>query len=105
MNLNIKFYKAKGKRAVLAFVCMLLVCSLTACTANVEKRYQTYIKSLISINYLGATKEYIEASGANQADADALYQANIDLLTDNILTYYSVSILMTHPRCGRSLRN
>ena len=25
-------------------------------------------------------------------DADALYQANIDLLTDNILTYYSVNI-------------
>lgn len=92
MNFNIKLYKAKGKRAALAFVCMLLVCSLTACTANVEKRYQTYIKSLISINYLGATKEYIEASGANQADADALYQANIDLLTDNILTYYSVNI-------------
>ena len=57
-----------------------------------EKRYQTYIKSLIAINYLGATKDYIAASGANQEDADALYQANIDLLTDNILTYYSVNI-------------
>ena len=71
---------------------MLLIFSLTACTANVEKRYQTYIKSLIAINYLGATKDYIAASGANQEDADALYQANIDLLTDNILTYYSVNI-------------
>lgn len=92
MTFNIQSHKTKGKRLALTLVCMLLLCSLTACTANVEKRYQTYIKSLIAINYLGATKDYIEASGANQEDADALYQANIDLLTDNILTYYSVNI-------------
>lgn len=92
MTFNIKSHSQKGKRLALTLVCMLLLCSLTACTANVEKRYQTYIKSLIAINYLGATKDYIEASGANQEDADALYQANIDLLTDNILTYYSVNI-------------
>lgn len=92
MNFNIQSHKQKGKRFSLVLVCMMLVFSLTACTANVEKRYQTYIKSLIAINYLGATKDYIEASGANQEDADALYQANIDLLTDNILTYYSVNI-------------
>ena len=92
MNFNIQAYKTKGKRLALAFVCILLLGSLTACSANVEKRYQTYIKSLIAINYLGATKDYIEASGANQEDADALYQSNIDLLTDNILTYYGVKI-------------
>lgn len=92
MNFNIQSRKRKGKRISLALVCMLLVCSLTACTANVEKRYQTYIKSLIAINYLGATKDYIEASGANKEDADALYDANIELLTDNILTYYSVKL-------------
>lgn len=92
MNFNIQSYKTKGKRLALVLVCILLLCSLTACTANVEKRYQTYIKSLIAINYLGATKDYIKASGANKEDADALYDANIELLTDNILSYYSVNI-------------
>ena len=92
MNFNIQAYKTKGKRLALVLVCILLLCSLTACTANVEKRYQTYIKSLIAINYLGATKDYIKASGANKEDADALYDANIELLTDNILSYYSVNI-------------
>lgn len=82
----------KFKRFLLTIISMLLICSLTACTANVEKRYQTYIKSLIAINYLGATKDYIDASGANKEDADALYDANIELLTDNILTYYSIKI-------------
>ena len=92
MNFFMKIHAKKYKRFSLLPICMLLIFSLTACTANVEKRYQTYIKSLIAINYLGATKDYIAASGANQEDADALYQANIDLLTDNILTYYSVNI-------------
>lgn len=92
MNFFMKIHAKKYKRFSLLPICMLLIFSLTACTANVEKRYQTYIKSLIAINYLGATKDYIAASGANQEDADVLYQANIDLLTDNILTYYSVNI-------------
>lgn len=80
------------RRISLVVICTCLIACLTGCTANTEKRYQSYIKSLISINYLGATKDYIKASGANQEDADALYQANIELLTDNILTYYSVKI-------------
>ena len=63
MNFVMKHHAKKCKRLSLLPICILLVCSLTACTANVEKRYQTYIKSLIAINYLGATKDYIKASG------------------------------------------
>lgn len=92
MNTSLHTPIFRKRRTALSVICLLLIFSLTACTANVEKRYQTYIKSLIAINYLGATKDYIEASGANQEDADALYQANIDLLTDNILTYYNITI-------------
>lgn len=81
-----------SKKAKLCVLCLCLLLGLTACSANVEKKYQTYIKSLIAINYLGATQDYMNASGANQEDADALYDANIQLLTDNLLTYYSVNI-------------
>lgn len=66
--------------------------SMTACGTNVEKIYQSYIKSLIAINYLGATEDYISASGATQAEADALYQANVEYLADNIITYYGITI-------------
>jgi hypothetical protein len=70
-----------------------MVFALAGCSnSNLEKKYQTYIKSLIAINYLGATEDYIEATGANQEDADALYESNIDMLTDNILTYYGITI-------------
>lgn len=92
MNSDIQPAGRSRKHTFLTCICLLLIVTMTGCSANVEKRYQSYIKSLIAINYLGATKDYIEASGANEADADALYQKNIDLLTDNILTYYSVNI-------------
>jgi len=66
--------------------------SLTACGTDVEKIYQSYIKSLIAINYMGATEDYINASGATQEEADNLYQANVEYLADNIITYYGITI-------------
>ncbi len=85
-------YKKKWKRIPAFLLVCAMMLSLTACSGNEEKKYQTYIKSLIAINYLGATKDYIEASGANEADAENLYNENIALLTDNLLTYYGVTI-------------
>ena len=85
-------YKKKWKRISAFLLLLAMMLGLTACSGNEEKRYQTYIKSLIAINYLGATKDYIEASGANETDAQNLYNANIELLTDNLLTYYGVKI-------------
>ncbi len=32
------------------------------------------------------------ASGATQAEADALYQANVEYLADNIITYYGITL-------------
>ena len=66
--------------------------SLTACGTDVEKIYQSYIKSLIAINYMGATEDYMKASGATQEEADNLYQANVEYLADNIITYYGITI-------------
>ena len=66
--------------------------SLTACGKDMEKVYQSYIKSIIAINYLGSTEEYIRASGATQEEADNLYDANVEYLANNILTYYGINI-------------
>lgn len=67
--------------------------TFTGCSKNnLDKKYQTYVKSLIAINYLGATKDYISATGANEADAEALYQKNIEMLANNIITYYGINI-------------
>ncbi len=81
------------KKIFSLLLCLVLVFSLTGCgNKKAEKRYRDYVKSLIAINYLGATDDYIKSTGANQADADALYQANIELLADNILDYYGIQI-------------
>lgn len=73
----------------LVFVMML---SMTACGTSYEKKYSEYVKSLIAINYLGVSEDYIKKTGANKEDADALYQANVELLADNILNYYGIVI-------------
>lgn len=80
------------RKLILFTLCFSMIFSLTSCGKDEGKIYQTYIKSLISINYLGATEEYIAASGATQEEANALYQANVEYLADNILTYYNITI-------------
>lgn len=82
----------KSKKLLIFALCLSMIFSLTGCGKDEGKIYQTYIKSLISINYLGATEEYIAASGATQEEANALYQANVEYLADNILTYYNITI-------------
>lgn len=88
--------KYRIKKITSLLLCLVLVFSLTGCRdKKSEKRYRDYVKSLIAINYLGATDDYIKSTGANQEDADALYQANIELLADNILDYYGITISNT----------
>lgn len=83
---------ASRKKGILLLLCIAMLLSLTGCSDRYEKRYQNYIKSLIAINYLGATEDYIKATGANKEDADALYEANADYLANNILSFYSIQI-------------
>lgn len=82
----------KHKRFLATALCFVMLFSLTACGNKQEKTYQNYVKSLIAINYLGATEDYVKATGANQADADALYEENMEHLANNILAYYDVTI-------------
>lgn len=85
--MNIKF-----KKFLSIFLCLMLTMALCSCGTKYEKKYQEYVKSLIAINYLGVSEEYIKSTGANKEDADALYEANAELLANNILTYYGITI-------------
>lgn len=87
--MNIKTTK---KRLAAVFLIACLTFTLTGCADKYEKRYQTYVKSLIAINYLGATDDYIKSTGANKKDAASLYQGNAKYLANNILSYYSIQL-------------
>ncbi len=80
------------KKLTIFTLCFSMLFSLTACGTDVEKVYQSYIKSLIAINYMGATEDYMKASGASQEEADTLYNANVEYLADNIITYYGITL-------------
>lgn len=84
--------KFRAKKSILLMISFISIISLTGCSGSLEKRYQNYVKSLIAINYLGAADDYIEATGANREDADTLYQSNVELLADNIIDYYSITL-------------
>lgn len=84
--------KINFKKYISLLLCLLFIISLSGCAKKDEKRYQSYVKSLIAINYLGATDDYIKATGANKQDAIALYDANIRILTDNLLRYYDITL-------------
>lgn len=81
-----------GKKILSIILCLSMLSVLSGCRDKKADKYQDYVKSLISINYMGATEDYIKATGANKEDAEALYQANAEHLADNILTYYSITI-------------
>lgn len=86
MKFKIKKYIALS----LALISTLLLCSCGKKDKNTA--YKDYVKSLIGINYLGATDDYIESTGCNKEDAIALYNTNINVLTDSILSYYGVTL-------------
>ena len=65
---------------------------LTGCGASKESRFQSYIQSVITANYLGTSDEYIKTTGANRTDAEALYLQNANRLANNLSTYYGLNI-------------
>lgn len=80
------------KKFSILVLCLALTLSLTGCKDKAVSKYQNYVKSLIALNYLGATDDYIKSTGANKEDAQALYDSNVNLLARNILTYYNITI-------------
>lgn len=83
----------KNKRIAAAILLVVVCLSLTACGSKKSKKYQKYVNDLITANYLGATDEYIEATGANKKDAEEMYENNKMRLAGALLSYYGLDIL------------
>lgn len=89
--MNIKNFAIKKRSALLVIVSMLML--LSGCSfSNRPEKYQSYVESLITANYLGISDEYLETTGANASDAEALYLANATRLAENLVTYYGLEI-------------
>ena len=85
--------KIRRRRGLLPVLMALMIAGLlSGCGSSKESRYQDYVRSLITANYLGTSDEYIKTTGANQADAEALYLQNANRLANNLNTYYGLSI-------------
>ncbi len=83
----------KVKKLVAITMLMVACLSLAACGKEKTKKYQNYINDLITANYLGATDDYIETTGANKSDAEAMYDNNIARLADALQAYYGLTIV------------
>ncbi len=83
-----------NKIRIFSAVCMLFVMllSLSACGDDREIRYQTYVDSLITANYLNSCEQYVRSTGANQDDADAMYLQNVTRLANNLESFYGLEI-------------
>ncbi len=84
--------KTYTKRCLLILMSLCMLVSLAGCSATKGQRYKSYIKSLMSANYLGVTDEYVRTTGATPDEADAMYLQNVTRLADNLTSYYGFEI-------------
>ncbi len=85
----------KVKRALTVLLVMTsLLTLLTGCGKTKTKRYQAYVETLITANYLGVSDEYVQTTGVNEADAEAMYLQNATRLASNLEDYYGLDIRM-----------
>ena len=79
------------KKLTALILCLAILLGLTGCGRKTS-HYSAYVKSLITANYLGQTSEYVKLTGADSADAEALYLQNVTRLADNLSVYYGLDI-------------
>lgn len=81
------------RKKIIAVILACMVClSFAACGGKKTKKYQKYVNDLITANYLGATDDYIEATGANKSDAEEMYENNKLRLAGALESYYGLNI-------------
>ena len=81
------------RKKIFAVILACMVClSFAACGGKKTKKYQKYVNDLITANYLGATDDYIEATGANKSDAEEMYENNKLRLAGALESYYGLNI-------------
>ena len=93
---NNKIAKKKNRHGIQKLLGLLLVfiltLSLSGCGVTKSAHYQTYVKSILTANYLGVFGDYVSATGANEEDAEALYLQNVTRLANNLSQYYKLDI-------------
>ena len=81
----------------LAALLLVMALALTGCGMNnKESKYKNYVESLITANYVGVSKDYIRATGAEDEEAEALYLQNASRLANNLSAYYDLDISSDH---------
>jgi hypothetical protein len=65
---------------------------LTGCSNLKEKKYASYVKSLIALNYISDDDKDAKKAGATETDATSFYDDNVQRLADSLQTYYGVNI-------------
>lgn len=68
--------------ALAAVSCMVMVLALAGCGSGDEgsggtEAYQEYVVGIMDANYLGQYEKYMEITGSAQAEAERIYQANV----------------------------
>ena len=78
-----KFGIYKQMAAALAVVsCMVTVLALAGCGSRSDgsggtEAYQEYVVGIMDANYLGQYEKYMEITGSAQAEAERIYEANV----------------------------
>ena len=81
------------KKIIIFSMLTAVLLTTVSCEKKAEESlYQQYVKSLIAMNYLGATSDYIAATGSSEENANTIYEGNISYLTNNIISYYNLQI-------------
>lgn len=83
--------KLLTKKLIGLVLCLTFVGSLTGC-GNSSSHYKSYVKSLITANYLGVPGEYVKLTGASEEEVEAVYLQNVTRLADNLSSYYGLDI-------------
>jgi len=71
---------------------VVMMVGLTGCGSNKGVKYKNYVESLITANYLGVSSEYVQTTGINEADAEAMYLQNMERLAGSLEQFYDFDI-------------
>ncbi len=77
------------KQIAAAAAAVMLTASLTGC-GSAAKTYTEYVQAVMDCTYFGTTEKYMELTDSTQEEADAVYQDEIDYVTELICYQLSV---------------